>query len=166
MGEKMNRRTAITTVLVTTALLFCSWFAIASAAEKLDIYSGYYSREGNDSKAAEVSGNSFYIKFYPDQWVVMLYVPYPYSLEVKPDLLKKVFAKIERKSAAYIKNDFGLLKEKAVAHVERFGMVKENEARFECDGMAPCQVIFEGDTLDMIKAGIISNHIIRFRRVK
>ncbi len=160
----MNRR--ITTLLMAMMLLCCGWLTATNATEQPDIYSGYYSREGNDGIAAKVSGSSLYIKFYPDQWVVMLYVPYPYSLELKPDALKKVFASVERKSSAYIRNRFGVLKEEAIAHVERFGMTKENEARFECDGMAPCQVIFDGDTMDMVKAGIVSNHIIRFRRVK
>ena len=162
----MNRKPLLTTLLIGAAILFWSCFTVANPSGGVDIYSGFYSREGNDSIAAKVAGNSIYIKFYPDKWVVMLYIPYPYSLELEPDTIEKVFAAVERKSSAYIKSEFGVLKKKATVHIERFEMTKENEARFECDGMAPCQAVFDGDTMDMVKAGIISNHIIRFERVK
>ncbi len=162
----MGRRITLTPLWITVVVLFCSWFTSASAGDKLDIYSGYYSREGNDGRAAEVSGNSLYIKFYPDGWVVLLYIPYPYSKSLQPASIKKVFASTERKSAAYVRGTFGVLKKKAIVHTERFNWTKENEVRFECDGMAPCQAVFQGEDMDMIKAGIISNHIIRFNRVK
>ncbi len=161
----MNGKAAKFLILVAMSLVLHTGLLTAET-KKPDIYTGYYSREGNDGRAAEVSGNSLFIKFYPDGWVVLLYIPYPYSKSVPPENVGKVFENTKRETPAYIKGKFDVLQENAIVHTERFDWTGKNEVRFECDGMAPCRARFEGETMDLIKAGIISNHIIRFRRVK
>ncbi|HFC53369.1 MAG TPA: hypothetical protein ENJ43_02945 [Gammaproteobacteria bacterium] len=158
----------VTTALLAVAILLLPLFpqGIAAAARP-EIHSGYYSRDGNDDLAAKTTGYSIYIKFYPDQWVIMLYVPYPYSLSVDAAALHKVFRNVKReaRSKSYIRGSFGVLKEEATAHIETYKMLDDDTAMFECDGMAPCRAKFSGDTMEMIKAGMINNHIIGFTRV-
>ncbi len=156
-----------TTTLLAAAILLLPLLPQGVAAARPDIHSGYYSRDGNDQLAAKTTGHSIYIKFYPDQWVIMLYVPYPYSLSVKPAALHQVFRNVKRKarSKSYIRGSFGVLEEKATAHIETYKMLDGDTALFECDGLAPCRARFSGDTMELIKAGMINNHIIGFTRV-
>ncbi len=159
---------SLMTALLTTAILLLPALPDSGrAAGQTDIYSGYYSRDGNDDLAARTTGNSIYIKFYPDQWVIMLYVPYPYSLSADSATLHQAFRNIKRqaRSKSYIKSTFGILKEKATAHIETYQMLDDSTAMFECDGTAPCRVKFNGDYMEMIKAGMINNHIIGFTRI-
>ncbi|HHS84102.1 MAG TPA: hypothetical protein ENK38_04135 [Gammaproteobacteria bacterium] len=155
------------TCLAIVILSFFAYSPSGGAAEKTDIYSGYYSRDGNDDRPAKISGNSIYIKFYPDQWVIMLYVPYPYSTSLKNEVLHNVFREVKKqaKSKAYIKGKFGFLAKKAIAHIETYEMKEPNKAVFECDGTAPCRVIFSNGYMEMRKAGIVSDHIIKFNRI-
>ncbi len=165
--DKQLRFRSIAFILTAALLLLAAPPGSSQAQERPDIYSGYYSRDGNDDQAARITGNSIYIKFYPDQWVVMLYVPYPYSLTVKPAALHQTFRNVKRqaRSKSYIRSDFGVLKEKATAHIETYRMLDDSTAMFECDGTAPCRVKFNGDTMEMIKAGMLNNHIIGFSRI-
>lgn len=153
--------------LIAAVILLTAFSSTGEAAEQIDIYSGYYSRAGNDDRAAKTTGNSIYLKFYEDLWVVMLYVPYPYSLTLKPSALNAAFedAKRQAKSRSYIRSKFGILDEKAVAHVELYSFEEDNKVRFECDGTAPCRVIFDGDSMEMIKAGMLNEHILPFIRI-
>ena len=57
-----------------------------------DIYTGYYSREGNFGEMAKSSGNSHFVKFYPDKRFVRLYIPYPYSEQVASEAINAAFA--------------------------------------------------------------------------
>ncbi len=155
------------TYLTIAALLFSPYSLLEAASEKVDIYSGYYSRDGNDDRPAKISGNSIYIKFYPDQWVILLYVPYPYSTTLKSRVLHDVFREVKKqaKSKSYIKGKFGSLTKKAIAHIETYEMAEPGKAIFECDGMAPCRVNFSNGYMEMRKAGIVSDHIIKFNRI-
>ncbi len=152
-------------VTVTTTGLFYS--GSAESSNRTDIYSGYYSRDGNDDRPARISGNSIYIKFYPDRWVVLLYVPYPYSKTLKPKVLHNVFQEIKQqiKGKSYIRGRFSFLSEAATAHIETYDMPEENKAVFECDGTAPCRVTFIENYMEMRKAGMLNDHIIRFNRI-
>ena len=157
----------LSTCLAIVILAFSAYSPPGEAAEEIDIYSGYYSREGNDDRPAKISGNSIFIKFYPDQWVIMLYVPYPYSRTLESEVLHNVFREVKQqtKSKAYIKGKFGFLTKKAIAHIETYEMKEPNKAVFECDGTAPCRVTFSDGCMEMRKAGIVSDHIIKFNRI-
>ena len=151
----------------TAFILLTAWLPTGQAAEQVDIYSGYYSRDGNDDRPAKLAGNSIYIKFYQDKRVILLYVPYPYSLTVKPGTLHSTFkeAALQGTGKAYIRSKFSALAEPAVAHIESYEMLEQDFARFECDGTAPCRVNFHGDRMEMRKAGMLNDHIIQFYRV-
>ncbi|GEM_PF-2629286 len=152
---------------VAALLVIISTPFSAAVSEEIDIYSGYYSRDGNDDRPAKISGNSIYLKFYPDQWVIMLYVPYPYSQTLKERILHDVFREVKKqaKSKAYIRGSFGFLEKKATAHVETYEMKEPGKAVFECDGTAPCRVTFGDGYMEMRKAGMLNDHIIKFNRI-
>jgi hypothetical protein len=132
----------------------------------IDICSGYYSREGNDGGPAATTGHSIYIKFYPDQRVALLYVPFPYSKTVGAAVLHDVFKNIGERitTKSYVRGKFDLLTEDAVAHMETYE-TKGSRAVFECDGNAPCVVDFSTDAMMMSKSGIIGQHMIKFDHV-
>ena len=163
----MKRDLHILLLAVVTMLSLGILPLTVNSSTRNDIFSGYYSRAGNDDRAAKITGNSIYIKFYPDNWVIMLYVPYPYSLSLEPDVISRVFEEIKSRNdgKAYLKSRFDILDEKAIAHTETFTFEEKSKVRFECDSMAPCVVEFDENGLDMIKAGIINKHIIRFDRI-
>lgn len=140
----------------------------AVANENVDIFSGYYSRDREDGKAAEIAGVSKYVKFYPDHWVVMIYIPYEYSLGLSPTMIHAALEDIksQAKTKSYFKAKFGELTEVAVAHAEIYRIMDDGQIEFECDGTAPCRAKPSGDTMEVRKAGMLSDHIIPYNRVK
>ena len=48
-----------------------------SVQNDAEIYSGYYSREQNYGELARASGKSHYIRFYPENRIVRLLIPFP-----------------------------------------------------------------------------------------
>ncbi len=163
---KINAKILLITVIAMLVLLPTISFA-TDAGEQTDIYSGFYSRDGNDDRAARVSGNSIYIKFYPDQWVIMLYVPYPYATTLENKVLHDAFRTVSKrvKSKSYIRGKFGALDRQVIAHIEKYEMPENNKAVFECDGTAPCRVKFSNGSMEMRKAGMLNDHIIKFNRI-
>lgn len=59
--------------------------------DKVDIYAGFYSRAENYQEMAEESGHSHYIKFYPENRIARLYIPFPYSKTQKADVINAMF---------------------------------------------------------------------------
>ncbi len=151
--------------LLTLALLPTLGYA-AEAIEEADIFNGYYSRVGNDGKPAEATGYSLSMKFYPDQWVILLYIPYPYSNSVSTEVVHKVFAEVKQTvtESAYVKSDFGLLEQAATVSIEPYG-IENDRALFDCGGSGTCATIFFKDALHIVKTGIINDHIIKYNRV-
>lgn len=144
-------------------LLF-SFSGISSAEQnELDFLSGYFSREGNSEKVAEATNNNIYIKFYPEQWIAILYVPYPYAATVNHDTINLVFKKVNRSSegGSFTRSDFGLLNEAATVHVEKYKLVID-QFQFKCGSITPCAIRFSEDYLELVKSGIINEHIIKF----
>lgn len=135
-------------------------------AEPLDILSGHFSREGNNQHAAETTRNNIYIKIYPEQWIALLYVPYPYAAKVSAAMIDQVFEKIERKSASgsFTRDKFGVLEEAATVHVEKYEMV-EGQLQFQCGSLNPCAVRFYDSYLELVKSGIINEHLIKFDHI-
>ena len=132
----------------------------------LDIYSGHFSRESNNQPAAENTNNNIYIKMYPGEWIALLYVPYPYAPKVTADMVDEVFKNVNRESetGAFTRDTFGVLEEAATVHVEKYEMVK-GQLQFQCGSLNPCAVRFYDDFIELVKSGIINEHIIKFNHI-
>ena len=116
---------------------------------------------------AESSGHSHYIKFYPEKRIIRLYIPFPYSKTLKADVIDAVFNAAAKKTnkSAFIKDKFGLLDKRVVAHLDFVRHVK-NETMYDCGKSAPCRVIFNDDSMTIIKPGIVMEHEILYTRVR
>ncbi len=128
--------------------------------------SGYYAREGNNDTPASAAGNNIYIRFFPEQWLGMMFVPYPYAKQVAPATIYAVFdtARAQARSSAYLRGTFGVLDEKATLQIERYGYL-EDRIIFECGSLAPCTIRFDDGYIELIKPGMINEHIIRYNPV-
>lgn len=144
-----------------------SYAAETSAADKKRLYSGYYSREGNDGKMAQTSGNNQYVKFFPEKRIVRLYIPYPYSKTVKPAVINRAFNATlkETSGSAYVKGKFGVMDEKIVAHLDFFHWV-DGQVMYDCGKPKPCKVTFNDSSMTVIKPGIVVEHKIRYDLVR
>ncbi len=148
-------------------LLATSVLLIASASVyAMDIASGYFSRDGNNLSPSKASNHNIYIKIYENQWVGMLYVPYPYASSVKAGTIAEVFdiAKAKTSSSAYLRGKFDRLDELATIQIEKFGYL-EDQLVFECGSLAPCTIKLYDDYLELVKPGMINEHIIRYNHV-
>ena len=127
------------------------------------VFSGHFAREENDGKMARLSGKSHYMKFYSPDRVIRLFIPYPYSTSVKPEVINKVFHEVSEMTVgeAFVRGKFGQLDEDAIANI---GKVKNrgDDIMFDCNASAPCKIIFLEKTLKVIKKGVISDHVIEF----
>lgn len=130
------------------------------------IFQGYYSREGNNAKMAETTGNNTYVKFYPDNRVIRLYIPYPYAKSVKPEAIKKVFDNAAKKSSgsAYIREKFGAMENDVMAHLDTFRWV-DNQVMFDCGKSEPCKVTFAENSMVVLKPGMVVAHKINYSLV-
>jgi hypothetical protein len=128
--------------------------------------SGYYAREGNGGSPAEAAGNNIYIRFFPEQWVAMLFLPYPYAKQVDSATIVAVFdaARARTDSSSYLRGSFDLLEQKATLSIERYGYL-EDRVLFECGSLAPCTIRMGEGYLDLIKPGMINEHIIRYLHI-
>lgn len=138
----------------------------AQQSSSLENFSGHFSRDGNSGSPSRTTRNNIYIKFFEDRWIGMLYVPYPYAISVESAVITRVFeeAKKMTSGAAYIKGTFGQLSESATVHIERYGYL-EDRIVFECGSLAPCTIKLGEGYLDLIKPGVINEHIIRYNHV-
>lgn len=130
------------------------------------IYDGYFSREENDGKMARLTGKSHYVKFYPGNRVIRLYIPHPYSLTIKPDLMLKVFEKVNSTTTgiAYFQSTFDLLDEKIIAYTDSLKR-PGGELMFDCGSSAPCRIFFEDNIMKVIKKGVINDNLIHYEHV-
>jgi hypothetical protein len=134
--------------------------------QSIDILSGHFSRESNNEDAAKTTNNNIYIKLYPEQWIAILYIPYPYAATVSSDTINGVFKKVKRESesGSFTRSKFDLLDEAATVHVEKYEIVKE-QIQFKCGSINPCAVRFSDNYLELIKSGIINEHIVKFDHI-
>ncbi len=148
---------------VALAALLAFAPAAGAASENL---AGFYARAGNDGSPAATAGNNIYVKFFPDRWLGMLFIPYPYATGVDAATVDAVFAAARARttSAAYLKGRFGLLAEAATVQIERYGYLGERIA-FECGALSACTIRLGADYLELIKPGIINEHIVRYQHV-
>ncbi len=151
-------------------LLFCSIIPTvafgASQASLNEDLSGHYARDGNSDSPSKTAGNNIYIKFFADRWVGMLFIPYPYAIDVEAPVITQVFeaARQQASSAALMKGKFDLLSEAATIQIERYGYL-EGRIVFECGSLAPCTIKLGDGFLELIKPGMINEHIIRYSHV-
>lgn len=128
--------------------------------------SGHFSRAGNSDTPSKTTRNNIYIKFFADRWIEMIFVPYPYAVGVEPSTITRVMveAKKQTSGSAYMKGKFGHLSELATVHIERYGYL-EGRIVFECGSLAPCTIKLGEGYLELIKPGVINEHIIRYNHV-
>ena len=133
--------------------------ATAPDAE-IDVYAGYYSREGNDGDLARASRNSHYIRFFPENRVVRLVIPFPYATTVNPDDIRKVFELAAGKTSgsAYISDTFGVLDERVVAQLDSVRII-EDTRYYDCGLSTPCRIEFNETGMNIVQKGIIKDHV-------
>jgi hypothetical protein len=161
-----DRTSNAKSALLGILLLFPVFAPAAFGAEqgaKNESLSGYYAREGNNGSPAKAAGNNIYIRFYADRWLAMMFLPYPYAESVDPAAIARVFdaARAQTTSSAYLRGTFGELEEKATLHIERYGYI-EDRIIFECGSLSPCTIRMGEGELELIKPGVINEHIIRY----
>jgi len=165
--KNMLRNYLYTTIFALLTTLSGSVFS-QQKIESMDILSGHFSREGNNSSAAKETSNNIYIKMYPEQWIALLYVPYPYATKVTPDMIDAVFEKVvrESESGSFTRSKFDVLDEAATVHVEKYEIV-EGQIQFQCGSINPCAIRLYNDEnyLELVKSGIINEHIIKFDHI-
>jgi hypothetical protein len=157
-------------ILLYTLLAAAIFPRIALATEHANIgesLSGYFSRDGNNASPSETTRNNIYIKFFEDRWVVMLFIPYPYATSVESSTIERAFQEAKKKTSgsAYLRGKFDQLEEFATVQIERYGYL-EDRIVFECGSLSPCTIKTGDDYLDLIKPGMINEHIIRYNHVK
>ena len=151
-------------------LLICPVFSPFAFSAEQGAYSekltGFYSRDGNGGSPAQAAGNNIYIRFYEDRWLGMLFVPYPYAKSVAATAIPRVFdaARAKTSTSSYLRGTFGELDEAATLHIERYGYL-EDRIVFECGSLAPCTIKLADGYLELIKPGVINEHIIRYQYV-
>ncbi len=137
--------------------------ALQKKAQSPIVFSGYFSREENDGKMARLSGKSHYIKFYAPDRVIRLFIPYPYSISVKPEAISKAFQEVNKMSLgdAFVKGKFGYMEQDIIANIGKV-KINPNSILFDCDATAPCRIEFIENALRIIKKGILADHVIMF----
>lgn len=157
--------------LITLFLISGIFISGASYAEKTSgidqkIYSGFYSREGNDGDVAQTTGNNTYVKFYPETRIARLYIPYPYSKSVKPEEIHAAFDIAIKQStkSAYIRSKFGVMEKDIVAHLDTFRWI-DNQVMFDCGKTEPCKVSFNDKSMIVLKPGMVVPHKINYVRI-
>lgn len=158
--------TALTFVFI--AGVFSSELTYADdSVDKQKIYTGYYSREGNDGEMAQTTGNNTYIKFYPENRIVRLYIPYPYSKTVKPEKINNAFknALAQSDGSAYIRDKFGVMDKLVVAHLDFFRWI-DNQVMFDCSKPEPCKVEFKDNSMTVVKPGMVIAHKVNYTLIK
>ena len=156
------------------AIIFAVLSTLSSSAlsqqttETMDIISGHFSRAGNNGSTAKETRNNIYIKMYPDQWIALLYVPYPYAIKTNSDMIDTVFENVIRESVtgSFTRSKFDILDEAATVHVEKYEIV-EGQIQFQCGSLNPCAIRLynEENYLELVKSGIINEHIIKFDHI-
>ena len=153
-------------LLIIAVLLVAGLPGMVSAGSQKEKLDGYYSRDGNNGSPSETSRNNIYIKFFEDRWLGIMFVPYPYASDIEPPLIAQVFdrAKNKTSSASYMKGKFDLLAEPATLQIERYGYL-EDRIVFECGSLSPCTIKLDNGSLELIKPGVINEHIIKYNHV-
>lgn len=126
----------------------------------IDIYTGYYSREGNDGDVARASRNSHYIRFYPENRVVRLIIPFPYAATVDPGDIREVFelAAGMTPGSAYISDTFGVLEERVVVQLDSVRVI-DGAHYYDCGLSTPCRIKFNETGMAVVQKGLVKDHV-------
>ncbi len=161
---------------IAAASVLCRWLlavllvvpAIAGADSRLgERLDGFYAREGNDGSPAAAAGNNIYLKFFEDRWIGLLFLPYPYAVGMDAARIESAFvaARARTDSAAYLRDRFGEFEQLATVQIERYGYLEDRIA-FECGAMSACTLRFGEGYVELIKPGVINEHIVRYHHRK
>ena len=152
--------------ILTTIAVFPATALSEQQAKKMDIHAGHFSMEGNNASPSRTTKNNIYLKLFKDQWIITLHIPYPSATTVQPEAVEKVFEQIKKqaKTRAYVRGTYGQLTEPATAQVEKYGYI-EDKIIYECGSLSPCTIMLGDDYLELIKPGVINEHIIKFNHV-
>ena len=163
--KHMRRINTIIPILVVIAGYASSSFS-APAAGNTDITAGHFSREGNSESPSKTTRNNIYIKFFDGQWIAVMHVPYPYATTVDSATITRAMeqAKKKTKTSSYLRGTFGQLKEPATVQIEQYGHI-EDRIVFECGSLSPCTIKLGEGHLELIKPGVINEHIIKYNHV-
>jgi len=163
--KRLIFKSALLSILTAIAVIPATVLS-EQTTEKMDVHAGHFSRDGNNASPSRTTTNNIYIKLFKDQWIVTLHVPYPSATTVTADAIDKVFEQIKKQTStrAYVRGTFGQLTEKATAQVEKYGYV-EDKIIYECGSLAPCSIKLHEDYLELIKPGVINEHIIKFNHI-
>ena len=153
-------------LLLTVITVFPGALLSEQQKTTMDIFAGHFSREGNNESPSKTSKNNIYIKLYKDQWIATLHIPFPYATTVEPAAIDKVFEQIKKQATtrAYMRGTFGQLTEKATVQVEKYGYI-EDRIIYECGSLSPCTIKLADNYLELIKPGVINEHIIKFNHI-
>ena len=159
----------ISAVLLTVFTVFPSISYGLLATDDTSIFDGYYAREGNNGSPSRTLHHNVFMKLYADegqQWVALLHIPLPYASSVDPAVIPKIFKKIRKQinSSAFVRDTFGYLEEKATVQFERFGYMQD-KIIFECGSLSPCTIKPADGYLELIKPGMINEHIIKYNHI-
>jgi hypothetical protein len=139
------------------------------ATDKTNIFDGYYARVGNNGSPSRTLHHNVYMKLYADQgqqWVALLHIPLPYASTVDEAVIPKIFKEIRKQLSAssFVRDTFGYLDEKATVQFEKFGYMQD-KIIFECGSLAPCTIKPADGYLELIKPGMINEHIIKYNHI-
>ena len=164
--KKLFHNSTLFLALIVAAALLPSALMAGQQADEMDIYAGHFSMEGNKGSATRATNHNIYIKFFEPQWIATLYVPHPYADGLDPQTITEALEQAKKRTSvsAHLKGKFGQLEERSIASVERFGYL-DDRIVFECNSMAPCTIKLNDGFLEMVKPGIINEHIIKFDHV-
>jgi hypothetical protein len=162
-------------IKIINAVLFSALTVLSSASfalqatDNTSIFDGYYAREGNNGTPSITLHHNVYMKLYTgggEQWVAMLHIPLPYASTIDEAVIPKIFAKIRKRlnSSSFVRDTFGHLDEKATVQFERFGYMQD-KIIFECGSLSPCTIMPADGYLELIKPGMINEHIIKYNHI-
>ncbi len=159
----------ISVVLLTALTIFPGISYALMATDKTNIFDGYYAREGNNGTPSRTLHHNVYMKLYTSegqQWVALLHIPLPYASTVDEAVIPNIFKNIRKQinSSAFVRGTFGYLKEKATVQFERFGYMQD-KIIFECGSLSPCTIRPAEGYLELIKPGMINEHIIKYNHI-
>jgi len=140
-----------------------------NATDDTSIFDGYYAREGNNGTPSRTLHHNVYMKLYTDkgqQWVAVLHIPLPYAATVDEAVIPDIFINIRKQinSSAFVRDTFGYLEEKATVQFEQFGYMQD-KIIFECGSLSPCTIKPADGYLELIKPGMINEHIIKYNHI-
>ncbi len=159
----------ISAVLFTALTVLPGISYALNATDDTSIFDGYYAREGNNGTPSRTLHHNVYMKLYADegqQWVALLHIPLPYASTVDEAVIPDIFKNIRKQinSSAFVRDTFGYLEEKATVQFERFGYMQD-KIIFECGSLSPCSIIPADGYLELIKPGMINEHIIKYNHI-